>query len=284
MKKVIIAIIAIILILIIILGVIFLINSKEKVNGNEETKGTINSGEPIKNKIEKVTNRDMFFTVASCVEKYLNMTTKKENEKLYNLLYDEYKDEFKITTENIQNYVDYHQEYQIFKAKQMYKLEQYSNNKYFVYGKIKDDTEYSSNKETDYYITVIMDPMNKTFSIMPNGFMFSNDLNNEINDSNLNIKITGYVCYMEQCNMVISIKNNTNNEINLKDIMYLTNYENEQKYKLKNKDDDLTIKPNEEKNLELIFENDTTTPKNIIIEYENKNITVPVIKDYKNKN
>ena len=69
-------------------------------------------------------------------------------------------------------------EYQIFKAKTMYKLEELHNNKYFVYGKIRDDVENSDNKETDYYITVIMDSMNQTFAIIPNADIF-NDLNAE---------------------------------------------------------------------------------------------------------
>ena len=67
-------------------------SNKENVNSNEtfgETNET--TQEASKNEIQRVTNRDMFYTVSSCVEKYLNFVSAKDSEKVYNLLADEYK-------------------------------------------------------------------------------------------------------------------------------------------------------------------------------------------------
>lgn len=286
MKKIIYIIIVIIIILIILLSILFIKLEKMKQTNNEQNNEISSYKETdkniIENKIERVTNRDMFFTVSSCVEKYLNLITQKETEKLYNLLYDEYKQKFNVTEENIYEHIGEHSEYQIFTAKKMYKLEKYSNNKYFVYGIIRDDVEYSDNIESDYYITVIMNPMNGTFSIMPNGFMFSNDVNVEIESNNIEFKVLNYVCYMNKCDIELVIKNNTNSQLNLNDKVYLTNYENEEHYKLLN-EENINLLPNEEKKVKLSFNNYVTTPKNIIFNNGNIEVSIPVIKNYEDK-
>ncbi len=287
MKKAIYIIVGIILVIFILLGVLLTMREDSQTNlenNNHLIENNTGESDIIGNKIERVTNRDMFFTVASCVENYLNMVTQKETDKLYNLLYDEYKQRFEVTQDNIYEHVGEHVEYQIFKVKEMYKLEKLSNNKYFVYGTIRDDTEYSNNEETDYYVTVVMDTMNGTFSIMPNGFMFANDLEVNLNTNNLDINVTGYTCYMNQCDIELTIKNKTQNTIDLSDGIYLTNYENEEQYELINQQQEKIILPNEEKNIQLSFHNSVTTPKNIIFNYENNEITIPIIRDYENKN
>lgn len=283
MKKLIFIIIVIIIILAVLLGVLFILRENIKNDQNNEIINDIGNNNSVENKIERVTNRDMFFTVSSCVEKYLNMVTQKETTKLYNILYSEYKQRFNVTEENIYEHTGQYAEYQIFTAKKMYKLDKYSNNKYFVYGTIRDDTEYSENIEKDYYITVIMDPMNRTFSIMPNGYMFSNDLNVESESNNIRFRVLNYVCYMNKCEIKLIIKNNTNSEVDFSNEVYLTNYEDNKYYKLLN-EEVIKLLPNEEKEINLVFENDVTTPKNIMIKHVNEEILVPVIKNYEDKN
>ena len=105
-----IAIIIIILIALVVLTSYYLheekIGDNKILNEGNSTETPVN--EEITHTIERVTNRDMFYTVSSCVEKYLDLITVKDSEKIYNLLANEYKSQFNITQENIWDYIESH--------------------------------------------------------------------------------------------------------------------------------------------------------------------------------
>ena len=118
-----------------------------------------------------VDDYNRFYTVSSCVSKYLNYLATNNTEKLLVLLSNEYKTENNITESNIYTFIPKITGNRNFSPKKMYqqRLNQ-TIYKYYVYG--KDSLNTSSAKE-DYYIIVILDESTMTFAIEPyDGSMF----------------------------------------------------------------------------------------------------------------
>lgn len=162
-KTIKIMIIIVSLIILLILGILTILslNSKTQKQTVEE--------EPKKQEIVIVKNRNDFFTVANCVDKYITYLTTKEKEILYNYLDEEYKKEKNITIDNIYSYVKTFDDYYKFKAKEMYVCELSSTvSQYYVYGTLTIESTGDDEQETPFYISVKLDKANNTFSVIPN--------------------------------------------------------------------------------------------------------------------
>lgn len=119
--------------------------------------------------IVAVQNRNDFFTVANCVNKYITYLTTKEKEILYNYLDEEYKKEKNITIDNVYSHIETFDRYYKFKAKEMYVGELSSTiSQYYVYGTLTVEATGDDEQETPFYISIKLDKANNTFSVIPN--------------------------------------------------------------------------------------------------------------------
>jgi hypothetical protein len=121
-----------------------------------------------------VDDYNRFYTVSSCVSKYLNYLTTNNTEKLLVLLSNEYKTKNNINETNIYTYIPKITGNKTFSPKKMYqqRLNQ-TIYKYYVYGTVEKDSLNTSPSKEDYYIIVILDESTMTFAIEPyDGSMF----------------------------------------------------------------------------------------------------------------
>lgn len=121
-----------------------------------------------------VNDYNRFFTVSSCVSKYINYLTTKNTDNLLILLSSEYKENNSIDSNNLYNYIDVIEGNKTFSARKMFE-EQVNNNvyKYYVYGSIQEEKLGSVSDKEDYYLIVILDENNMTFAIEPyDGVLF----------------------------------------------------------------------------------------------------------------
>ena len=124
--------------------------------------------------ISIVTNPNDFYTVSSCVSKYLSYLSVSDSKNLLILLSDDYKKENSVTQSNIYNYIGSLNGVYGFNPKKMF-VQRLSENtyKFYVYGLISEETINLTSNEIDYYIIVILDRENSTFAIEPyDGSMF----------------------------------------------------------------------------------------------------------------
>ena len=124
--------------------------------------------------ISIVKDNNRFFTVGSCVSKYINYLSIRDTENLLVLLSKQFKDENSVNAENLYDYTGSINETNVFSAKKMFE-QRVSKNiyKYYVYGFIQQELMDSISPKQDYYLIVILDEENMTFSVEPyNGEMF----------------------------------------------------------------------------------------------------------------
>lgn len=123
--------IILVILLIILCGILIYM----KFIGNSNTQ-TYNKpeNEVTKQKIEKVKSDVAYFTVQSCVEKYINYLSEGNNEIIYNLLDNDYIKKYNVTKLNVKNYVEQVYEMSTFKTKQMY-VENIDNDNQIYYVK-----------------------------------------------------------------------------------------------------------------------------------------------------
>lgn len=124
--------------------------------------------------ITVVKDNDRFYTVSSCVNKYLTYLSSNDVDNLYLLLNEGYIKENNITKENINDFIKPITDNLSFSPNKMFE-QRLSKNvyKYYVKGYIRKDTFGQIGEKEIYYIIVIMDQSNLTFSIIPyNGEMF----------------------------------------------------------------------------------------------------------------
>lgn len=124
---------------------------------------------------EVVTNNSNFYTVSSCVSKYISYLYSKDVDNLLVLLNQKYIDKFNIDSNNIFDYIQPLSSYQTFKAKKMY-FSQVDKHiyKYYVYGVLEEEYIDSIGKYvSDLYVIVYLNEDGMTFSIEPyDGEMF----------------------------------------------------------------------------------------------------------------
>lgn len=169
MNKVLKILIIVIFIMVIILGTILLgivktqeknLNTMIETEEKEEATGT--------KKIEKVTSRDDFYIVENCIQKYMKYLEQRDTEKVYGCLDEEYRNNKKITKDNIEKNME---KWKVgnFIAKEMYVYDIELMSEYFVKGQIEN---------REYYIIVKVDYDNETFSVLPNYYIDENTIQN----------------------------------------------------------------------------------------------------------
>ena len=166
------------IIIIILIVLIVILNNDIQNSTNYEGGDEIIS---LDSKVERVDNNTIFYTIQSCINKYLSYCNVEELpidgsyldeaidgddvlEYAYSLLDKKYIDEKNITIENIKEHIETYNEETIFKARAMNLLTGKYIKMYGVYGNILD----SNNKILkDACFIVNIDELNNSFSICP---------------------------------------------------------------------------------------------------------------------
>lgn len=118
--------------------------------------------------ISVVEDNSKFYTVSSCVSKYINYLSYEDTENLLILLSNNYKQNNSINSTNIYNYISILNNPSTFEPKKMFQQRiSKSIYKYYVSGYLQEETLDSISMKQEYYIIVIMDEKNMTFEIEP---------------------------------------------------------------------------------------------------------------------
>lgn len=118
--------------------------------------------------ISIVRDNNRFYTVSSCVSKYLNYLSINDTDNLLILLSEDFKTKNSINSENIYSYISTLDGTKSFSARKMYE-QRVSENvyKYYVFGYIEEESmDYVSDKQI-YYLIVLLDEENMVFAIEP---------------------------------------------------------------------------------------------------------------------
>ena len=115
-----------------------------------------------------------FFTVSSCVSKYISFLSDKDTESLLVLISNEYKEKNSINSSNLYNFLGTMDFNSTFTAKKMFQQRLSSSiYKYYVSGYIEKDVMNTVSPKQSYYLIVILDESNMTFAVEPyDGSMF----------------------------------------------------------------------------------------------------------------
>lgn len=175
-KKLIIIVIICIILLITLLFLILKLNLNKQVPENiifretteEEYEEYLNNTEF--EKINNLKDHQTFFTVLSCINKYIQYNEQKDFQNMYNVLSEEYISENNITINDIEQKVKMYNNAETFTVKEIY---EYNNNEnvstYFIYGKtIEDNFDNDDPKQEELNIVVQLDKSNRTFDIILN--------------------------------------------------------------------------------------------------------------------
>ena len=275
MKKIIFVIsIIIILILIAIYGIL----NNNKNEGYINNIGADEYNMELDTNIQLVKGKNEFFTVASCFDKYIYYVSSKDKESITKLLNPQYKDKFHINKDNVMEHVEKFDVYYKFKAEKMYYKEKTEDiSIYYVFGDLVEDGIDDIGGPQDYYVTVILNTDNMTYSIMPFGYMCSDEINSNVQSENLIVETKEYVAYFDKCQIKFSFSNISNKEFNCKNNISLKYYNNDSLYNYSELD--LVINPNESKEIVLEFENEAMIPEKLIINYEERKLEIPIVKD-----
>lgn len=149
---------------------------------------SINNGVTIVPKLEKVISMENFYTVKSCVEKYINYNVDNNSVALYNLLDEVYINQKSINKNNIFDIVEKINKNQIFLPNKMMSAKIANKEIYIVYGNIREDKLNERTTETEFNITIILNKTNNTFSAIPGILkvetLFDKVGNNKLNNNN----------------------------------------------------------------------------------------------------
>lgn len=199
--------------------------SENIIKNNIESNNIIQNTNSINNsttisapKLENVTSRENFYTVKSCVEKYINYIVNGDNKSVYNLLDGAYINQKNIKENSIFEIIEKINENQIFSPNKMMCAKTVDREIYTVYGNIREDKLNERANEIEFNVTVVLNRYNKTFSIIP---------------GILNIE-TSY----EKVGKNLKNENNVFSIINIDDKTmantYFVNYKSEMLYNLEN--------------------------------------------------
>ncbi len=135
-----------------------------KKNDNENISTTINNNEYV-----LLSDYSRFFTVNSCVYKFVNYLQKQEYEKLLEVLNKDFVSNNNISASNLNNFFPNlnNGTYSYVSKKIYYKKETKNIIKYYVYGYIQKETIDSVGEKNYYSYEVNFDTKNQTFDIAP---------------------------------------------------------------------------------------------------------------------
>lgn len=162
-----------IIICVIVVVITFLIVGSGNSNNNENK---LNQ----RNNYILLNDYSRFFTLESCVYKYIVYLQSRDSDSLLKLLNPEYVKKNSITQDNIFDFLGYLDGMFTFKAKEIY-YEKISNNviKYYIYGQvIQEMIDTFSSVGTDKYFVVQLDTKNMTYTIEPSDSTLFSEVSN----------------------------------------------------------------------------------------------------------
>lgn len=121
-----------------------------------------------------VTNYNKFYTVNSCVYRYLSYLQGNDASSLLKVLDDDFVSKNSLNESNVYNYLTAYDGNVNFNSRKMYE-EKISNDitMYYVYGYVERDIMDSFPEQIDAYYIVKLDEKNQVFTIQPyNGDIF----------------------------------------------------------------------------------------------------------------
>lgn len=124
--------------------------------------------------ISVVDDKNRFFTVSSCVSKFINYLDMRETDNLLLLLNDKYEKDNNVNSSNFYNYFTPSNSLRIFSPKKMF-VQRMSKTlyKYYVFGYVEEELMDMYGERNNYYIIIYLDGKNMTFSVEPyDGSMF----------------------------------------------------------------------------------------------------------------
>ena len=209
--------------------------------------------------------------ISNLIHNYVEYCNNKQYEEAYNLLSEKFKDRYCNNIEEFKKYVD-----KTFDTKKIYNIQNFSNldDTYVYRVRLLDDILASGT--TDQYLYTedkyVIKEENNTLKLALNGYCGQQNLNIDVEDDNMEIKILKKDIQYDETSYSIQIKNKTNNFIVLADSM--TN--NEIQLKLPNEvrsakymsDSNLVILPNETITKEITFTeyfDDKQDPTNLLL-------------------
>ena len=117
-------------------------------------------------KYSLVSDYSVFFTINSCVYKYVKFISNKHTDDLLQILDSKYIEKNNINNKNLYNYVNQLDGIYTFKTKKIY-YEEKNKNQYYVYGYlIKESIDGITDKQ-DYYLIINLNTRKQLFSIVP---------------------------------------------------------------------------------------------------------------------
>lgn len=262
-------------------------NNTVKYNGNEQNNNNEMAEEmvdpPVRDNfgIELVTDRNMFYSVEQNVSTYLQSVTDRNAEEIYKFLDADYIQKFGVTQENVLDHVESYSTPIRFSAQEMYQMINLDTQitTYYVKGYIEMQTFGDLGNTEDYYVTLNYDAFNRTFSIMPLKYMFSNTINYEKENDQIKVTMKQYVAYMDRVEITMTVQNKTANQIDVSNNAKLSFYEDETTADVTSKNNEI-IGAGASQEVRLTFSNNIKTPKNVTI----LGLEVPVIGEQTTKN
>ena len=162
------------IIIIIILSLIVIsLTVLSKLNKDDEKN---NTEILIKYKLEE--DYSKFFTVNSCIYKYIEYLTKKDTTNILKVLNEEYVINNGINDTNLYNYMDNLEGIYTFNSKKMYKDDTKDITKYYIYVYLIKETINGSTDKKEKYFILNLDENNLTFDIMPSDSKIFSEVEN----------------------------------------------------------------------------------------------------------
>jgi len=151
-----------IIVVVILLSILGIIN----FSGKDNTKAENDYKNNIQYKL--LNDYSRFFTVNSCVYKYITYLSSNKTEDLLKLLNSEYISTNNINSSNIYNFINKLNGNYSFKSMKIY-YEEINKNyvRYYVYGYLIQESLDGIGEKEDYYVIVDMDLKNQLFNVTP---------------------------------------------------------------------------------------------------------------------
>lgn len=171
-KNILLMIISVLIIITVVICILLNImkNTKNEENTNTQINNVVSKTDS--KELKEVKSATEYFTVQSCVNKYLTYIEAQNISSILKILDVEYINNNNITEKNVLNNVGNISEMVIFEAKKMYVEEiDQNNNKYYITGILKRDRMDDENGlkviKDNFNIAVKLDFENMIFSVIP---------------------------------------------------------------------------------------------------------------------
>lgn len=124
--------------------------------------------------ISVVTDRNDFYTVSSIINNYIVYLSSYDTNKILTVLDSKYKSDNAINESNLANFITKLDGIYAYQPRKMF-VQRMSENvyKYYTFGYLRQDTINGLGAKENYYLIVLLDQSNMSYSIIPyNGEMF----------------------------------------------------------------------------------------------------------------